>query len=38
MNKYDKSIFIFRRDYRLEDNTGLIEALKNSEQVIPDAV
>ena len=29
------SLFIFRRDLRLEDNTGLIEALKNSEVVIP---
>lgn len=29
------SIFIFRRDLRLHDNIGLINALKNSEQVIP---
>jgi deoxyribodipyrimidine photo-lyase len=29
------SLFIFRRDLRLEDNTGLIYALKNSESVIP---
>lgn len=35
MKKYDTSIFIFRRDYRIEDNRGLIEALKNSERVIP---
>ena len=27
------SIFIFRRDYRLVDNTGLIECCKNSENV-----
>lgn len=33
--KYKKSLFIFRRDFRLDDNTGLIEALKNSEEVIP---
>jgi len=29
------SLFIFTRDLRLEDNTGLIQALKNSENVIP---
>ena len=29
------SIFIFRRDYRLVDNTGLIECCKNSENVFP---
>lgn len=33
--KYNKSIFIFTRDLRLEDNTGLIDALKNSYKVIP---
>jgi len=32
---YKTSLFIFRRDLRLEDNTGLINALKNSEKVIP---
>ncbi len=30
-----KSLFIFRRDLRLEDNTGLIQALRTSESVIP---
>lgn len=35
MSKYNKSLFLFRRDLRLEDNTGLIYALKNSNQVIP---
>ncbi|CAD6368756.1 Deoxyribodipyrimidine photolyase [metagenome] len=35
MPKYKKTLFIFRRDLRLEDNTGLIYALKNSEEVIP---
>ncbi|GBL41895.1 deoxyribodipyrimidine photo-lyase [Nitrosarchaeum sp.] len=35
MTLYKKSLFIFRRDLRLEDNTGLIYALKNSEEVIP---
>lgn len=32
---FKKSLFIFRRDLRLEDNTGLIFALKSSETVIP---
>ncbi len=35
MDKFKRSLFIFRRDLRLEDNTGLIYALKHSEQVIP---
>lgn len=30
-----KSLFVFRRDYRLQDNTGLINALRNSETVVP---
>ncbi len=33
--KQNKSLFIFRRDLRLEDNTGLIKALESSEYVIP---
>ena len=33
--KYKKSLFVFRRDYRLDDNTSLIQACENSEQVIP---
>ena len=33
--KYQKSLFIFRRDLRIEDNTGLIEACKSSKKVIP---
>ena len=32
---YQNSIFIFRRDFRLTDNLGLIEALENSKNVIP---
>ncbi len=32
---YKKSLFIFRRDLRLEDNIGLNEALRNSAHVIP---
>jgi len=35
MPEYDKSIFIFRRDYRLIDNLGLIKALEKSKTVIP---
>jgi deoxyribodipyrimidine photo-lyase len=35
MQKYKLSIHVFRRDLRLEDNTALIEALKNSEKLIP---
>jgi len=30
-----KSLFIFRRDFRLNDNIALIECYKKSEQVIP---
>lgn len=33
--KFKKTLFIFRRDLRLEDNSGLLEALENSEKVIP---
>jgi deoxyribodipyrimidine photo-lyase len=33
--KFEKSLFIFRRDLRLEDNTGLNFALTHSEKVIP---
>lgn len=32
---YNRVIFIFRRDLRLEDNTGLINALKTSKSVVP---
>jgi deoxyribodipyrimidine photo-lyase len=32
---FTKSLFIFRRDLRLADNTGLQEALRSSGQVIP---
>ncbi len=35
MNCYDTALFIFRRDLRLDDNTGLNEALRLSEKVIP---
>ena len=33
--KFKKSLFIFRRDLRLVDNTALIEAITLSEKVIP---
>ncbi len=32
---YKKTLFIFRRDLRLVDNTGLIRALEDSNQVLP---
>ena len=35
MPDYKRSLFIFRRDLRLKDNTGLIQALRSSQQVIP---
>ncbi|MCX8197066.1 MAG: DNA photolyase family protein [Candidatus Micrarchaeota archaeon] len=35
MMDYRCSIFVFRRDLRLDDNTGLIAALKSSEKVFP---
>ncbi|MBA2306685.1 deoxyribodipyrimidine photo-lyase, partial [Candidatus Dependentiae bacterium] len=34
-HQYETSLFIFRRDLRLEDNRGLIKALKSSNTVIP---
>lgn len=34
-DKPEISIFWFRRDLRLKDNTGLFEALKNSKPVLP---
>ncbi len=33
--KFRKSLFLFRRDLRLEDNTGLVFALQSSDVVIP---
>ncbi|MCB9493062.1 MAG: deoxyribodipyrimidine photo-lyase [Epsilonproteobacteria bacterium] len=33
--EYKKSLFIFRRDLRLNDNTGLITAHTTSEKVVP---
>src|SRR3989339_179316 len=33
--KYQKSLFIFRRDLRLDDNTALLEATKQSQKIIP---
>ena len=33
--KFERALFVFRRDLRLEDNTGLIFALQNAKEVIP---
>ena len=33
--KYQKSLFIFRRDLRVDDNQGLLAALQLSQQVLP---
>ncbi len=33
--RFKTSLFLFHRDLRLDDNTGLIEALKQSEKVMP---
>ena len=33
--KFAKSIFIFRRDLRVNDNTALIRALETSDEVLP---
>ncbi len=35
MPRYKRSLFIFRRDLRVEDNTALNQALQLSEEVIP---
>lgn len=35
MKRYTKSLFIFRRDLRLEDNTGLNAVLEQSKIIIP---
>ena len=35
MKKFNKSLFLFSRDLRIDDNTGLINACSQSEQVIP---
>ncbi|MEI8365427.1 MAG: deoxyribodipyrimidine photo-lyase [Parachlamydiaceae bacterium] len=34
MNMFKKGLFIFRRDLRVHDNTGLIYALENADEVI----
>jgi deoxyribodipyrimidine photo-lyase len=33
--RYKTSIFLFRRDLRIDDNTGLIKAMYNSDRIIP---
>lgn len=32
---YTRSLFIFRQDLRTHDNTGLIEAMRNSKEIFP---
>ena len=32
---FNRSLFIFRRDLRLRDNTGLSEAMRQSKSVLP---
>jgi len=32
---HNRSLFIFRQDLRLQDNTGLIEAMCSSKEVFP---
>lgn len=32
---YKKSLFWFRQDFRVQDNTGLFEAVHSSEKVLP---
>jgi deoxyribodipyrimidine photo-lyase len=34
VKKFEKALFVFRRDLRIHDNTGLIYALENAEDVI----
>jgi len=34
-NMYNRSLFIFRQDLRLRDNTALIEAIKISKEIFP---
>ena len=33
--KFSRSLFVFRRDLRLDDNTGVIHSLEYSEAVMP---
>ncbi|WP_135611086.1 deoxyribodipyrimidine photo-lyase [Methanococcoides sp. AM1] len=35
MSRFQRSLFIFRRDLRVDDNTALINALQSSVEVIP---
>ncbi|WP_440952651.1 cryptochrome/photolyase family protein [Methanococcoides sp. FTZ1] len=35
MSRFQRSLFVFRRDMRVEDNTALLAALGMSEEVIP---
>src|SRR5690242_811670 len=35
MHRFKRALFIFRRDLRLHDNTGLLYALQHAKEVIP---
>jgi len=35
IQKHELSLFIFRRDLRLDDNIGLLESLKASNKILP---
>ncbi len=32
---HNRTLFIFRQDFRLRDNTALIEAMRNSKEIFP---
>ena len=34
-HKYERGLMIFRRDYRLEDNTALYHAFKECDDILP---
>jgi deoxyribodipyrimidine photo-lyase len=35
LHKHKRSLFIFRQDFRVHDNTGLIKAASESAEIIP---
>lgn len=35
MKTYNLSLFIFRQDLRIEDNTALFHAIENSHEILP---
>ncbi|MDG6244161.1 MAG: deoxyribodipyrimidine photo-lyase [Methanolobus sp.] len=34
-SRFKRSLFIFRRDLRIDDNTALLSALEMSDEVLP---